>query len=66
MNFSTFDCRFDLYLTGVAATVDLQARPVAGQCSEGLLRTTVAGPNRFTYETLAGDRVVATGGLDRS
>jgi serine/threonine protein kinase len=65
MAFSVFDCRFDLVLTGVGATTDMQARPVAGPCTEGVVRATVAGPDRFTYETLAGDQVVATGDLTR-
>jgi serine/threonine kinase PknH len=66
MSFSVFDCRFELYLAGAAGPVDLQARPVAGPCAEGLVRAEVAGPDRFSYETLAGDQVVARGDLGRS
>ncbi|HWN29118.1 MAG TPA: protein kinase [Actinomycetospora sp.] len=65
MSFSVFDCRFALFLAGTAPTVDLQARPVAGPCSEGLVRATVEGPDRFSYETRAGDQVVARGDLAR-
>ena len=65
MSFTVYDCRFELYLTAVAATVDLQARPVAGGCTEGTVRATVAGPDRFTYETVAGGQVAARGELDR-
>ena len=62
MSFSVFDCRFDLVLTSVQGTTDMAARPIAGRCSEGVVRATEAGPDRFTYETLAGDQVVATRG----
>jgi serine/threonine protein kinase len=65
MSFSVFDCRFDLVLNGVQGTTDMAARPIAGPCSEGVVRATEAGPDRFTYETLAGDQVVATGDLTR-
>ena len=66
MSFSVFDCRFDLYLAGAGGPVDLQARPVAGPCAEGLLRAEVEGPDRFSYETVAADQVVARGDLARS
>ena len=65
MSFSVFGCRFALFLAGTAATVDLQARPIAGPCSEGLVRATVQGPDRFSYETRAGDQVVARGDVTR-
>ncbi len=65
MSFSVFDCRFALFLAGTAPTVDLQARPIAGPCSEGLVRATAEGPDRFSYETRAGDQVVARGDLSR-
>jgi hypothetical protein len=65
MSFSVFDCRFALFLAGTAPTVDLQARPIAGPCSEGLVRATVEGPDRFSYETRTGDQVVARGDVTR-
>jgi serine/threonine-protein kinase len=65
MSFSVFDCRFALFLAGTAPTVDLQARPIAGPCSEGLVRITSEGPDRFSYETRAGDQVVARGDATR-
>ena len=65
MAFSVYDCRFDLYLTGVAATTDLDARPVSGPCTGGLVRITPEGPDRFSYATSTADRVVATGTLNR-
>jgi serine/threonine kinase PknH len=65
MSFSVFDCRFALFLAGTATPVDLQARPIAGPCSEGLVRITSEGPDRFSYETRAGDQVVARGDATR-
>ncbi|MHC1560379.1 serine/threonine-protein kinase [Actinomycetospora sp. C-140] len=66
MAFSVYDCRFDLYLTAVAETTDLDARPVSGPCTEGLVRINPEGTDRFSYETSAAGTVVARGTMNRA